>query len=171
MVVAHDALNGGPVRRIFTVVGALACFLIATVPSSLAAAATTPAERVKKEALGELREFRASVDQLVGDAALSRPQVRSLERSFDAMRDAINANKSNLFARALLRLLTTVSRLEDGGALPAGASVSVLDLAADLTTNLMDIGFLPPDLGDGVDDIIRRGLAAGGTIIPGQEGV
>ena len=158
-------------RRILTVVGALTCFLIAPAPSSLAAAATTPAERMKKAALGELREFRAGVDQLVADAVLTRPQVRSLERSFDAMRDAINAVKSNLFARALLRLLTTISRLEDEGALPSGVAVSVLDLAADLTTNLMEIGFLPPDLGDGVDDIIRRGLAAGGVIISGSEGV
>ena len=158
-------------RRILTVVGALTCFLIAPAPSSLAAPATTPAERMKKAALGELREFRAGVDQLVADAALLRPQVRSLERSFDAMRDAINANKSNLFARALLRLLTAISRLEDEGALPSGASVSVLDLAVDLTTNLMEIGFMPPDLGDGVDDIIRRGLAAGGVIISGSEGV
>ena len=158
-------------RRISTVVGVLICLLIAAAPSSSAAARTTPAERIKREALGELREFRTGVDQLVGDAALARPQVRSLERSFEAMRDAINTNKSNLFARALLRLLTTISRLEDEGALPAGASVSVLDLAADLTTNLMEIGFMPPDLGDGVDDIIRRGLAAGGTIIAGQEGV
>jgi hypothetical protein len=158
------------VRRILTAAGALTCFLLATVPSSLAAAAT-PAERIKKEALGELREFRAGVDQLVSDAALSRSQVRSLERSFDAMRDAINANKSNLFARALLRLLTTISRLEDEGALPSGASVSALDLAADLTTNLMEIGFMPPDLGDGVDDIIRRGLAAGGAVIAAREGV
>jgi hypothetical protein len=150
-----------------TVVGALTCFLVATAPSSLATAATTPAERIKKEALGELRAFRAGVDQLVGDAALSRPQVHSLERSFDAMRDAINANKSNLFARALLRLLTTISHLEEGGALPSGAAVSALDLAADLTTNLMDIGFLPTDLGDGLDDIIRGELAADGTVIVG----
>jgi hypothetical protein len=160
-----------PVRRILTVVGALTCFLIAAAPSSLAAAATTPAERMKKAALGELREFRANVDQFAADAALSRPQVRSLERSFEAMRDAINANKSNLFARALLRLLTTISRLEDEGALPSGVSVSVLDLAADLTTNLMEIGFMPLDLGDGVDDIIRHGLAAGGAIIAGSDGV
>ena len=158
-------------RRILTVAGALSCFLMTSAPASLAAAATTPAERMKKAALGELREFRAGVDQLVADAALSRPQVRSLERSFDAMRDAINANKSNLFARALLRLLTTIGRLEDEGALPAGASVSVLDLAVDLTTNLMEIGFMPADLGDGVDDIIRRGLAAGGAIIAGPDGV
>ena len=158
-------------RRILTVVGALTWFLIATAPPSFAAAEPTPAERMKKAALGELREFRAGVDQLVADAALSRAQVRSLERSFDAMRDAINANKSNLFARALLRLLATISRLEDEGALPSGASVSVLDLAADLTTNLMEIGFMPPDLGDGVDEIIRRGLAAGGAIIPGAAGV
>ena len=158
-------------RRFLIVVGALTCFLVATVPSSLAAAATTPGERMKKAALGELREFRAGVDQLVADAALSRAQVRSLERSHDAMRDAINANKSNLFARALLRLLATISRLEDEGALPPGASVSALDLAAELTTNLMDIGFMPPDLGDGVDDVIRRGLAAGGALIPGPEGV
>jgi hypothetical protein len=126
---------------------------------------------MKKAALGELREFRAGVDQLVADAALSRPQLRSLERTFDAMRDAINANKSNLFARALLRLLATITRLEDEGALPSGASASVLDLAVDLTTNLMEIGFMPLDLGDGVDDIIRRGLAAGGVIMPGPDGV
>jgi hypothetical protein len=154
-----------------TVVGAVTWFLIATAASSLAAAETTPAERMKKAALGELREFRAGVDQLVADAALSRAQVRSLERSFDAMRDAINTNKSNLFARALLRLLATISRLEDEGALPSGASVSALDLAADFTTNLMDLGFMPPDLGDGVDDVIRRGLAADGVLIAGPEGV
>jgi hypothetical protein len=159
-----------PVRRTLTVVGALTCFLLAAAPSALAAAATTPAERMKKAALGELREFRAGVDHLVADAALSRSQVRSLERSFDAMRDAINANKSNFFARALLRLLTTISRLEDEGAL-SGVSVAVLDLAADLTTNLMEIGFMPLDLGDGVDDIIRHGLAAGGAIIAGPDGV
>ena len=70
----------------------------------------------------------------------------------------------------LLRLLATISRLEDEGALPLGASVSALDLAADFTTNLMDIGFMPPDVGDGVDDIIRRGLAAG-ALIPGPEEV
>jgi len=159
------------VRRILTVVGALGCFLIALAPPSSAAAAPAPAERMKKAALGELREFRAGVDAIVGDAVLARPQVRSIERSYEAMRDAINANKSNLFARALLRLLTTISRLEDEGALPSGASVSVLDLAADLTTNLMEIGFMPPDLGDGVDEAIRRGLVAGGAIISGLEGV
>jgi hypothetical protein len=145
--------------RIVTLVGAFTC-LAAVAPSSMAAAETPRAERVRKEALGELRRFRAGVDDLVGDAALSPQQVRSLERVFDAMRDAINADQANLFARALLGLLATISALEDEGALPSGTSISALDLAVDLTANLIDIGFLPPDLGDGVDAIIRGGLAA-----------
>jgi hypothetical protein len=147
--------------RVSTVAGALTCLFVAAVaPPSVAAAETPRAERVRKEALGELRGFRAAVDDLVGDAALSRQPVRSLERSFDAMRDAINADRSNLFARALLRLLATISGLEDEGALPPGTSISSLDLAADLTATLIDIGFLPPDLGDGIDAIIRGGLVA-----------
>jgi hypothetical protein len=147
--------------RILTVAGAFTCLFVAAIPSSSLAAAETPrAERVRKEALGELRGFRAGIDDLVGDAALSRQQVRSLEQSFDAMRDAINADRANLFARALLGLLATIGGFEDEGALPPGTSISALDLAVDVTANLIDIGFLPPDPGGGVDAIIRGGLAA-----------
>jgi hypothetical protein len=140
--------------RILTVVGSLACvFATAMVPSALAAEPTPRGERVRREALDELERFRAGVDDLVGDAALSRPQAHSLDQTFDAMRDAINADQSNLFARALLRLLATISTLEDQGALPPGTSISALDLAADVTANLIEIGFLPRDRRDGTEAI------------------
>ena len=139
--------------------GALACVFAAAGASPALAAGDVPrAERVRQEALGELRGFRAGIDDLVGDAALSRQQVRSLDQPFDAMRDAITADQSNLFAGALLRLLATLSGLEDEGALPPGTSISALDLAADLTANLIEIGFLPRDRGDGMDVTLRDEL-------------
>lgn len=139
--------------RILTVFGSLACVFAAAVAPALAAEETARAERVRKQALDELEGFRAGIDDLVGDAALSRQQARSLDQPFDAMRDAINADQSNLFARALLRLLATISTLEDQGALSPGTSISVLDLAADVTANLIEIGFLPRDRRDGAEAI------------------
>jgi hypothetical protein len=134
---------------ILTVVGSLVCMFAAGAPAAMAAEDTPRAERVRKEALDELEGFRAGIDDLVGDAALSRDQARSVDQPFDAMRDAINADQSNLFARALLRLLATISTLEDQGALLPGTSISALDLAADVTANLIEIGFLPRERRDG----------------------
>jgi hypothetical protein len=154
-------MNMSSVSRMLAVVGSLACvFAAAGAPSALAAGAPPREERVRKEALDELERFRAGVDDLVGDAALSREQARSLDQPFDAMRDAINTDQPNLFARALLRLLATISTLEDQGAVSPGTSISALDLAADVTANLIEIGFLPRDRRDGAEAIDAVSLLA-----------
>ena len=79
-------------RRILTVVGALACFLIALAPSSSAAAAPTPVERMKKAALGELRDSRRC--RCDRRRRRSRAPAGPVDRAVVSVRDAINANKS-----------------------------------------------------------------------------
>ena len=120
-----------------TIVRDLICLFVDPVSSSSLAAAETPrAERVRREALDELQGFRAGV------------------------RDAIHAGRSSLFARSLARLLATMSGLDDEGALPPGTFISALGHATDLTATLIATGCLRRDLGEGVEAIILSGLAA-----------